>query len=194
MIRLFTVLCKTLLENFTDEDIFIVTSGNFNHHGEKCLCCGASGNLSLNSSYVRGFVTYECGKAKDSVIRITRYQCKNCSTTHALLPDIIIPHSQYSLRFKLKALIACFERETTVTAVCLSFDIAISTIYEWKKLVLSHKELLLGVLASSKTPSLAFIRSLIESDNLSVELQDFFKRLKFSFLQRSHPATQNCSP
>ena len=194
MIRLFTALCKTILENYTDYDLFMTATDCFNYHGEKCPACGAFGKLAPYNSYARNLVSYEYGNIKDYRIRPVRYKCKICGVTHALLPDILIPHSPYSLRFKLIALVAYFERDGTVGAVCEHFGIAVSTLYEWKKRLLSHKELLLGVLLSNKKSAIAFIDGLLSSACLSARLCGFFQNHAFSFLQCPPCTTRNHPP
>jgi len=194
MIRFFNAFCKTILKNSTDYDIFLTATGSFSYYVEKCQRCGATGKLSPYGSYDRTLVFRTGEETADNRVSLSRYKCKICDTTHAILPDIIVPHSQYSLRFKLAALIAYFERDTTVAAVCQSFGIAVSTLYEWKKRLLSHKALLLGALRSVKTSAHSFLRSLLESDCLSECLRNFFLKYAFSFLQCSFPATRSCPP
>jgi len=106
----------------------------------------------------------------------------------------MIPYSIYSLHFKLSALIAYYERDCTVAAVCESFDIAVSTLYEWKKRMALHKDLMIGVLLSQKTPSLDFLRRLLGSDDLSDELRRFFHKHGFSFMQGATAVTTRSNP
>jgi hypothetical protein len=79
-----------------------------------------------------------------------------------------------------------------VLDVCAWFGIAVSTLYAWKRRLLEHKDLLLGILVSLKEPALAFLRGLLASIRLSEELKDFFSRYDFSFLQNQDTAT-TCS-
>ena len=131
----------------------------------------------------------------ESRISPLRFKCSSCGTTHALLPDVLIPYSPYSLRFKLVVLIACFERDTTIVAACDHFGIAVSTLYAWKARLLEHKELLLGVLASRKESFHAFLGGLLRSDCLSSRLYNFFHRHDFSFLQhQSMTAARSLPP
>jgi transposase-like protein len=183
MIRLFTALCKTLFENLSDEYIYLNAANNFCCHTEKCPNCGASIKLSYHSDYSRGLVSFEDGKAVDRRIRPKRFKCASCGTTHALLPDTLVPYSPYSLRFKLFVLLAYFQKDMTVEAVCQHFGIAISTIYRWKECLLSHKELLLGALLNLKEPALAFLHGLFDSACLSKSLHSFFNKHAFSFMQ-----------
>ena len=194
MIRHFQALYKTLLNKLTDEAIFQEATEGFIHHEERCPNCGAAGKLTPYGDYSRHLVSYEGGRVVDRLILPLRFACGSCEATHALLPEILIPYSPYSLRFKLLVLIAYFERETTVAAICERFHIAISTLYAWKSLLLEHKELMLGALASRREPAPAFLREIFASRALQTRLRHFFRRYAFSFLQnqsvsaaRSHP-------
>jgi hypothetical protein len=192
MIRLIAALCKTLLEFVTDEQIFQYASDGHIHHGKGCPRCGTIGKLDPYGGYLRWLVSRRKRKTVYKRIRIRRFKCKSCCATHALLPDILTPYSQYSLHFKLTVLIAYFERCCTVEALCNEFGIAISTLYEWKKCLVSHKELMVGVLLDRKTSNLNFLHDLIGSADLSDMLNRFFRKFGFSFMQRT-PATATLS-
>lgn len=195
MIRLFTKLCKALFEKFTDIDIFKDATDEFRLYNERCPNCGAYGELSPYGSYFRNLVSYENGAMVESCVKPHRLKCASCGTTHALLPDIVIPYSPYSLLFKLTVLIAYFERNTTVAAVCERFGIAVSTLYSWKECLLEHKELLLGMLTSLNEPGNIFLRNLFEAVCLSDILYNFFRQYAFSFMQcQSATATRSPPP
>jgi len=195
MIRFFSTLCKSLL-NILDDDksIFQNATNSYSYKNEPCKRCGAKGRLISYGDYIRNFVYLINKQSIDSRIRPQRFLCKSCNATHALLPDIIIPYSPYSLRFMLEVLIAYYERANTVVEICEGFHIAVSTLYEWKKRIESHKELLLGILVSQKTPALAFLRGLIKSSRLSDTLHTFFNKYGFSFMQNQSPLTSQCHP
>ena len=188
MIRHFSALCKTIFDNFSDEAIFNNAKEGFHYYDEKCPNCGAYEKLSPYGGYFRNLVSYKDGMIVESRVSPPRFECNSCGTTHALLPDILIPYSPYSLRFMLTVLTAYFERNTTVAAVCERFGIAISTLYSWKERLLEHKELIIGMLESIKESALAFLRSLTGAACISDHLRSFFHRHAFSFMQR--PSTQ----
>jgi len=156
MIRLIAALCKTLLEFLTDEQIFQDASDGYIHHGKDCPRCGAVGKLNPYGGYSRWLLSRWNKKTVSCLVWIRRFECGSCGATHALLPDILTPYSPYSLHFKLAVLIAHFERDRTVEVLCEEFGIAISTLYEWKKCMASHKELMIGVLLNRKTSALDF--------------------------------------
>jgi len=197
MIRFFTALCKKLLQNYseeTEERIVKDATGEFHYYSESCPHCGAVGRLSPYGSYSRWLISHENGQLVAHHINLLRFICSSCNTTHALLPDIIIPYSSYSLRFKLKLLLSYFERTTTVEAVCLQFGIAVSTLYEWKKLLYLHKELFFGLLISQQTPALAFLCTLLHCSTISTFLCGFFHKYAFSFLQGTTPLATRSNP
>jgi len=195
MIRLFKELCKTLLEHLSDDNIYQDAADGYIHQNKSCPKCGAVGKLEPYGGYFRWLVTLRKRKTVDIRIWIRRFECASCGATHALLPDILMPYSMYSLHFKLTVLIAYFERSSTVMALCESFDIAVSTLYEWLKRLSSHKDLMIGVMMSRKTSAPGFLRALIDSDGLSDVLYRFFIKYGFSFMQgASVSAAQSVPP
>ena len=194
MIRHFTNLCKAILDSLFDEAIFQNATNEFQCRSKKCPCCGATGKLSPYGDYTRNLASFIGGKVVSSIVTPLRFLCASCGTTHALLPDITIPYSPYSIHFMITVLLAYFERDTPVTVLCAGFGIAVSTLYEWKKRLVEHKDILLGVLAGNKTPALAFLRYLIKSVSISDILSGFFSRHAFSFMQSRSAAAARYIP
>ena len=194
MIRLFTALSKSVIDRLTDEDAFNKATDGFKCHNEHCPRCGSTGKLSPYGDYARWLVSTDGKNVFSKHIRPLRFECRSCGTTHVLLPDTLTPYSPYSLRFKFTVLIAYFEREQTVAYVCERFGIAISTIYEWIKLFLSHKELLLGIVASRREPALVFLVGLLSDIRISDLLMGFFHQYAVSFLQAKPIPATYCLP
>jgi len=194
MIRVFTALCKSLFEKLTDEDIFNEATGEFRQYDEKCPRCGTSGKLYPYGDYSRNLVSHNGDETVENCVKPLRFKCASCGATHALLSDIIIPYSPYSLRFKLTVLIAYFKRDMTVVAVCEHFGIAVSTLYSWKQCLLEHKELLRGVLENLKESAISFLQSLLESSYFSDFLRDFYQQHSFSFIQNISITTAQSVP
>jgi transposase-like protein len=195
MLRLFDTLCKSVLEKLSDKAVFQEATDSYRYHSEQCPTCGTKGKLAPYGDYSRNLVSHDGEEVLESRVSTLRFECVSCGTTHALLPDIVVPYSPYSLRFMLTVLLAYFERDTTVLAVCASYNIAISTLYAWKDRLIKHKDLLLGMLASHEEPALEFLRGLLASTDLSDRLRGFFRRHAFSFLQnRLATPTRSGSP
>jgi transposase-like protein len=194
MVRLFTALCKSYFKELTENQIFQEATNGYKHFGEACPKCRATGKLSEYGDYSRNLTSYEDNHIIDNEIRPLRFLCSSCNTTHALLPDNIIPYSPYSLLFMLSALIAYYERTGTVADVCNQFKIAVSTIYEWIERISLYKDLMLGALFSRKRREHSFMLDLFNSNGLSEILRGFYRKYGFSFMQnrsartaRSHP-------
>jgi transposase-like protein len=194
MIRVFTALCKSLLEQLTDVAIFKDATDGFCHYDESCPNCGAVGKLSPYGGYSRNLVSYEDGETVEECVNPRRFKCASCGVTHAVLPVVVVPYSPYSLRFKLAAVTAYFERNTTITAICKHFGIAVSTLYSWKELLNEHKELLLGMVESQKESAITFLQNLLETPRLSDRLRSFFRQYAFSFMQRTPATTTRSYP
>jgi len=195
MIRLFGALCKTYFKELSEKQRIQQATDAFRHFGEPCPNCGAVGKLAENGEYDRHLVSYEDGRITDSEVKAKLFFCSSCETSHALLPDIIIPYGRYSLLFVLAVMAAYFERADTVVNICERFGIAVSTIYDWRNRIAVHKELMLGTLISQKQRGHSYILGLQKTNVLSGALRRFFRKYGFSFMQRrSAPATQSRPP
>jgi hypothetical protein len=199
MIRLFVSQCKTILERLTinepDESLFQTSTCAYNPYTGTCPKCGVQGKLSAYGEYARFLVSIVKTQSKESRIKPLRFKCTQCRSTHALLPDIIVPYSPYSLRFIISFLIAYFERETTVAALCERYGVAVSTLYRWKKRLLSHKSLLLGAMRDREETAPVFIHTLLSRmEILSAQIRKFFQTHGFSFMQQNICGTSQTKP
>jgi ribosomal protein S27AE len=170
MIRLFEALCKAYFKELSEKQRIQEAADTFRHFGKPCPNCGAVGKLAECGDYDRHLVSYEDGQIADSEIKLKLYFCSSCETSHALLPDIIIPYGRYSLLFVLAVMAAYFERADTVANICERFGIAVSTIYDWRNRISLHKELMLGALISQKQRDHPYVLELLKSNNKSVSL------------------------
>lgn len=147
-----------------------------------CPKCGAKHPIwTYHGAYSRYLISYQNGIVTDT-IDITRITCSSCKGTHAILPEIIVPFSSYSLLFILQVLKGYFMSKESVQSLCERYQISISTLYEWKSLFLIHKKLWLGILEDIYQDSLDFLLSFPRM-NTSDRLHDFFSKNNISFLQ-----------
>jgi len=187
MIRLFTVFCKLNFKTLSAKDLFLQAMQDFSADKLSsvklpCPFCGAKHPAwTYHDSYPRYLVSFENGAPFTYTIDITRLLCSSCQHTHALLPEILIPHSSYSLIFVLSVLKDYFSR-VPVKTLSERYQVSLSTLYAWKELFLHHKKLWLGILEDMLADSLAFLSS-IPHGNTSKDLSRFFLNSGYSFLQ-----------
>ena len=176
MIRVEAVFCKLFLLKMSDKALLDAMVPDYS----VCPACGAKGCCGHHGSYARWMITVICGVRKEYLVTILRAVCESCGATHALLPDILIPYGQYSLRFILCVLNAYAGREGTVLDVCRRFSISASTLYEWRDLFEEHANLWLGIL---ERISRITVKDLEKFENIDRLPGVFFLRYGFSFLQ-----------
>lgn len=134
--------------------------------------------MSPFASYRRYLVEMKNGEPVAHTVTVQRYCCGSCRHTHALLPSMLIPYSSYSLRFILEVLRAYFLRMDTVAGICGRAGIAVSTLYRWKKLFLTHKQLWLGILEAACRDTSGFLSQLSGGT-----LKRHYLTFRVSFLQ-----------
>lgn len=148
-----------------------------------CPNCGAKHPVwAYHDSYERYLISYENNTIVTDIIDITRIRCSSCNGTHAILPEIIIPFSSYSLLFVLSVLKDYYMSGKTVASLCKKYQISVSTLYEWKRLFLIHKQLWLGVVENLCQNALTFLSSIPDIPT-SDQLHAFFSSNNISFLQ-----------
>lgn len=187
MIRLFRVFCKLNFKALSAIDLFLksmeeFTPANIPLIKLSCPCCGAKKpRWSYHGSYKRYLLSFENNQPITDMVNITRIICSSCKHTHAILPEIIIPHGSYCLLFVLSALKDYFSK-MGITKICEKYQISPATLYAWKQLFEKHKKLWLGILEDLYQNPLLFLASILESDP-SNKLQQFLAQNGHSFLQ-----------
>lgn len=113
----------------------------------ECGDCHRRGCCIKHGFYERNYLispTY-CDR-----IQILRMLCKACGSTHAILPEEIVPYAQYSVIFMFLVLYQYFVERSTVRAICDQFGIVPAVLYRWKRTFKKHKDRYLGILESDK--------------------------------------------
>jgi len=188
MIRAFSVFCKLNFIKLSAKDLFLDAMQDFSPEKLSslemtCPFCGAQHPVwSYHDSYQRYLIPFERGTTVTHEIDITRMVCSSCGHPHAILPEIIIPYTSYSLTFVLQVLRAYYLSHLTVHALCDKYQISPSTLYAWKRLFLIHKKLWLGILQNIYQTAIDFLSSM-PSINTSTDLSSFFEQHGHSFLQ-----------
>ena len=101
----------------------------------KCPKCGAKCNFAYHGSYMRNVSIIQNNKRYDFKVRVTRVICKSCNSTHALIPDFIVPYKIYSR----ESILGLVEESATcpITKLSNQAEATIQLIYSFIHLVLS---------------------------------------------------------
>ena len=118
----------------------------FKPERETCPICGSTGNCHIHHYYGRSIIDFKAGRQEKSDLCILRVFCDSCRHTHAILPDVIIPYSSYSLFFVLRLLGEYFAGLFTIEQLCERYDISQNQFFKWLALWKSHKKEWLGLL------------------------------------------------
>ncbi len=182
MIRIFGHFCKLNFLKYSKNSLnkcLIELIPN----GYACPRCKTKHpNWKKHATYCRYLIFFEDGVVVTDLLVITRYKCQSCKHTHALLPDLVIPYSSYSLGFVIVVMQEYFNKNPTVAAICSKYDISVSAFYCWKELFLKHKKIWLGLLDDSLTTSIQFLDTFF-GGNRFYNLIEFFQIAGISFLQ-----------
>jgi hypothetical protein len=193
MIRYFPSFFNPNSNNFSEIDIFYECQDSFHPEKARCPDTRAKNVLKYHSSYERDLITYDKGVIVKGII-VKRYECSSCGKMHSVVHVMCIPYGSYSLLFVLKVLKTYFTRKfsgCTVVHICEKYQIAASTLYEWKKRFKNHKMLWLGVTADQRTSEISFLSA---PHYCFRHLRDFFFRFGFSFLQNRLFTTKSKDP
>lgn len=155
----------------------------FQPHLETCPICGSTGNCHIHDYYGRSIVDFISGRQEKSSLCILRVFCDSCQHAHAVLPDVIIPYSTYSLFFVLRILAEYFAGLHTSEQLCERFDISDNQLRKWISLWRSHKRQWLGLLDDASTSDQAFLEEIVTSPSYSIFSMSFICQLSHSFLQ-----------
>lgn len=117
-----------LILNEIDYRAFIASVDLLSLH---CPVCGAVGLFILYGHYNRSVITDDISTDCKINIRIQRILCKNCGSTHSLLPTNFVPYSQFTFLF-IYYILVLDENDDLIT----SFDVALQTIRKVKARVI----------------------------------------------------------
>lgn len=130
------ILLKSLPDSFLfDQAVKLVNL-------DDCVCpfCDCKGQFRKIMPYHRSMISVRDGQRDESSVSVPRAICKACGHTHAILPDILIPFSSYSIRFVLTVLTEYCHKSCTVAELCSKWQISVSTLYTWIHLFQEHSE------------------------------------------------------
>ena len=190
MIRKNSLFIKLFKIKTSSKSLFDLFSPQVKPELETCPICNSTGNLSIHSYYKRNLIDFIDGKIVRHEITILRCVCDSCNSTHAILPDIIIPYSSFSLFFLLRVLAEYFLHLHTIEKLCERFSISSRQLYKWLALWKKHKAQWLGFLNDLDLSDRKFLYSLCQMEHASDFISDFIRSFTVSFLQ-SHANPKN---
>ena len=155
----------------------------FQPHLETCPLCGNTGNCHIHDYYDRSLVDFCSGIRTHHSLCVMRVFCDSCEHAHAILPDVMIPYSSFSLLFILRLLGQYFADRFTVEQLCERYGISQNRFYKWLSLWRSHKQDWLGLLEGLLVSDLSFLRGILTADRFSDFSMQFVLRFSYSFLQ-----------
>lgn len=164
---------------------------SFHPELETCPFCGSKSNCSIHSYYGRSLTDFIHGLPVHHDITILRVICSSCQHTHAILPDLIIPYSTYSLFFILRVLAEHFCGFRSIENICDRYSISVNQFYKWLKIWHSHKQDWLGLLSSLETSDRSFLLQLLRM-SYSKFASSFTRSFSLSFLQSHHNPARYC--
>ena len=189
MLRKITPFGKLFFDEVAAIDLYNTFYANFRIETEVCQCCKSTGNCCVHGYYKRNLIDYFNGKIKTIRILVLRIVCNTCGHTHAVLPDILVPYAQHTVRFIIRVVTEKLTSTLAIEAICEKFDITYKTLYRFLEIYREHKALWLGVLKSIETPLGQFMPILCTYECFSDFMSVFSKRFGFSFMQRhANPA------
>ena len=151
---------------------------------ETCPICGSTGNCHIHDYYARSIIDFQTGKRIKSDLCVMRVFCDSCEHAHAILPDVIIPYSSYSLLFILRLLGQYFAGRFTMEQLCERYQISQNQFYKWLALWKSHKQEWLGILTDQEVSDFSFLKRIV----LMVSASSFSMGFVLHF------AHSSCSP
>lgn len=183
MIRKNLLLCKIFRIKTSSKSLFDSYMAKFQPHLETCPLCGSTANCHIHDYYDRSLVDFRSGIRTRYSLCVMHIFCDSCEHAHAILPDVMIPYSSFSLLFILCLLGQYFADRFTVEQLCERYGISQNRFYQWLSLWRSHKQDWLGLLEDLSVSDLSFLRGILVSDRFSDFSMQFALRFSYSFLQ-----------
>lgn len=185
MIRKNLINCKLTREKRSGKIIFKECMARLRLGVETCPCCGCKGKMRIHAYYGRSLIDISGGRPIKEELCVCRLICKQCrhTTTHAILPDPIIPYRRHSLFFILRVLAEHAIRLRSIEKICEVYGISVRTFYRWQRLFHNHRAEWHGLLAAAETDLKASLLSLVRKDPFSSFAVFFIRLTGFSILQ-----------
>lgn len=183
MIRKNLLLSKIVRVKASSQQLFESYMSKFQPKLETCPICGCKGSCHIHDYYGRNVVDFRNGEKIHMNLCVMRVFCEQCGHAHAILPDIIIPYSIYSLLFVLRILGQYFSERYTIEQICETYGICRSQFYKWLVLWKQHKRDWFEYLHTAETSDSTFWNQIVCSTSYSSFSENYILLTTHSFLQ-----------
>lgn len=122
MIIDFNVDFKTYEEKILD---------NYGFFSYECPKCSAKHSLIRHGTYERNISFFSEGSICNEKMKILRLKCTSCESTHAILPNDVVPYCIYSYSFMMNVVIDFFVNEKSVLLLTKKYNISFQLIYSF---------------------------------------------------------------
>lgn len=141
---------------------------SYNYGYLECPCCH-SDKVIFYGSYERNVIIYDqCFK-----INIKRVMCKECGSTHAIIPSFLIPYYQYEKTFIYKSCILLEEKKKSKKWVLGKLKISRQILLQWIKRFKIHLRYLITTVSKNN-----YFEYLLE-EFLEVSIYEKINRMYF---------------
>ena len=193
MIRKNTIDCKLIqlkIKKISGFDTYNNACDEVVLQDEVCPTCGCKGCCSPYGHYSRYLVDFRDGSPHYMQLRITRVMC-DCGSTHAILPDPIVPYLQYSLFYILIVLAVYSCHLITVERICDIYHITAPDLYRWLKVYNDHRQEWQGLLKSTTSDIRRSLYELVHKEHYRSFAISFIQKTGLSLMQ-NHANPANC--
>ena len=124
------------------------------------------GCLVFHKKYKRTITDIQNGLVIVEVLTLCIIKCLSCKRTHV----VVIGTQVITLRFILHVLQEYLKQELTVRKITETYQISVSTIYEWKKRFKKHYQLMKGVLTAKEASNEESVEDVMNDKQISSPL------------------------
>lgn len=162
---------------------------NYDFFYYECPKCGSKHSLIRHGVYERNISFLKENNIHNKRIKILRLKCNSCSSTHAILPNDIVPYCIYSYSFMMGIILNVFINEESVLTLSKIYNISFQLIYSFlSRLNIFLKDCIyvlrvLSLLKDKFNPTTIEILTLIKGYSFNDSFQKiFFNKTKWVFL------------
>lgn len=153
-----------------------------------CPKCGAKHTLIRHAIYERNIIYIKNETIYEEKAQILRVKCTSCNSTHAILPNDVIPYCIYSYSYVLQMLVEHFVNGDSVITIAQKYNISFQLIYYFinKMNIFFNKCVallrIISALNSIFTPNYEKILSAIKIYSINNFVIRYYEEYKWMFL------------